>query len=319
MRLGPSARAALGKVSPELAWLWVNDMVYHAADQYQAEALALADKLNLDMDFASLDVVLAEMNPIQVINELHCTNPSLSLQNLIKQPPLKVSESVIQMALNSDCDRDTMDSETDSMLPTVSLPTASWENPNTPQSRADQFARYWENAKASLTQAIKKNLSNSNTPAQTPAAVSSTGTPSTAPTAPPWEVADRQRGLLRKDLARAEREKRWEDEQQEMLAALPETEDAEFALTWEFEVGEPNNSWLTKHGQTVIHRQRAYFEDYRIFERAARTLKERYGNRLKDLIPSLEDGTGTFLYGDYLGSIGRVQAAREMVRARVGI
>ena len=123
-------------------------------------------------------------------------------------------------------------------------------------------------------------------------------------------------GLRKKDPGQAEREKLWERKQQEMLSALPEIDDTEFVLTWELEAAESWYSWVIKHGETVIHRQPAYFEDYGIFELAAKTLKKRYGNRVRDLVPNKEDGTGTFLYGDYLGSIGRVEAARSMLREK---
>jgi hypothetical protein len=169
-RLDPSAQAALGDVTPELAWLWVGDMVYHAADQYQPEAQALAEKLNLDMDFASLDVVLAEMNPVQGINELHYADPSLNLQNLIKQPPLKVLESVIQM-LHSDRDQATINLPNDSTTPsTPFLKVGNWTNPRSRQSRAETLEWLDRQVKTGVRAAISKSRSNSNTAASTPVA-----------------------------------------------------------------------------------------------------------------------------------------------------
>lgn len=103
----------------------------------------------------------------------------------------------------------------------------------------------------------------------------------------------------------------------ELIAALPDIEAFEFVLTWELAGEERDHSleWLIKFGDTVIHRQRAYYEDFHLFMIAAAALKEKYGSRIKDLIPADSDRVGFFLYGDDFGSIAKVKHAREALRS----
>jgi hypothetical protein len=120
-------------------------------------------------------------------------------------------------------------------------------------------------------------------------------------------------GVLGKDPAQLEREARWRKEDADMLADLLEIDEPEFVLTWQFRHGMQDSHWLIVHGGRILYERPAYYEDYRLFERAARVLKQRYGTRVKDLIPSEEHQTGIYLYGDYMGSIGVVKAARQML------
>ena len=173
--LEPDAKKALGNVSPDLAWLQVGSMVYHAADQYQPEAQAAADELNLDMDFASLHELLAEMNPVCGINEFHRANPYLNLQNLTNEPALKVLESVIQMLLYSDSyqasadlDMGSTPNSSDSSL------VGNWTPTDTAESRADSMQRNERMMQDSTHKALDKMNSNSNQAPPTSEAVAPT-------------------------------------------------------------------------------------------------------------------------------------------------
>src|SRR5436309_2905598 len=103
-------------------------------------------------------------------------------------------------------------------------------------------------------------------------------------------------------------------EAQRILKQLPEIEDAEFTLTWEMEVGSggvEDRYWTIKQGRREIYREPARREDYHRFELLARLLKERYGSRIRDLVPLEENDASYYLYGDLLGAVRRVESARR--------
>jgi hypothetical protein len=84
--LALATREALGKVSPELAWLQVEDLVYEVTENYCNETKELADEMNwemqMHMDLEDLRGLLAEMNPVLGINEFHWINPEFSLRDI---------------------------------------------------------------------------------------------------------------------------------------------------------------------------------------------------------------------------------------------
>src|SRR5437868_12186368 len=85
---------------------------------------------------------------------------------------------------------------------------------------------------------------------------------------------------------RAWREQR-QGQESEILKQLPEIEEAQFTLTWELELGHSAEErfWVVKHGERVIYREDAKYEDYHRFEVLARLIKQKYGSRVKDLVP----------------------------------
>lgn len=100
--LDPSAKSALGNLSPQAAWEQVKALVDQAWDQYQDEAQRVAENYNLPVDFPNLQEWLELMNPVKGVNELHYINPELSLENLPKQDPVKVFEAVVRIMTVSD-------------------------------------------------------------------------------------------------------------------------------------------------------------------------------------------------------------------------
>jgi hypothetical protein len=103
-----------------------------------------------------------------------------------------------------------------------------------------------------------------------------------------------------------------------ILEQLPEIETQSFILTWNLQSepsatpADPNDRyWIIQHGERVIYREPAGFEDYHRFELLARLLKQKYGERIKDLVPAESREVETYLYGEFLGSVSRVQAARQ--------
>jgi hypothetical protein len=117
-------------------------------------------------------------------------------------------------------------------------------------------------------------------------------------------------GNVKLPTARAWREQR-QEEAQEMLARLPEIAAAQFTLTWDLEVSgsgpEERRHWIIRHAEQVIYREQARSEDYHRFELLARLLRQKYGSRVRDLVPADSPDVGYYLYGDFLGAVRRVE------------
>lgn len=114
--------------------------------------------------------------------------------------------------------------------------------------------------------------------------------------------------------ARAWREQR-QEEAQEILGCLPEISAPEFTLTWDLEITgrgtEERRHWTIRHGDQVIYREQARSEDYHRFELLTRLVRQKYGNRVRDLVPVDSADVAYYLYGDFLGAVRRVEAARK--------
>lgn len=114
--------------------------------------------------------------------------------------------------------------------------------------------------------------------------------------------------------ARAWREQR-QEEAQEILARLPEIAAPQFTLTWDLEITgsgpEERRHWIIRHRDQVIYREQARSEDYHRFELLARLLQQKYGSRVRDLVPADRPDVAYYLYGDFLGAVSRVERARK--------
>ena len=113
---------------------------------------------------------------------------------------------------------------------------------------------------------------------------------------------------------RAWREQR-QKESQQILAALPEIAEPQFTLAWDLEISgqgpQEQRHWVIRHGQRVLYREAARLEDYHRFELLARLLRQKYGSRVRDLVPADSSDVAYYLYGDFLGAVSRVEAARK--------
>ncbi len=94
---------------------------------------------------------------------------------------------------------------------------------------------------------------------------------------------------------------------------LPDIDAKKFSLEWDFLIDE------TKARVTVIRlngkeiwRELASYEGYGRFEQVAEILKQKYGSRLCDLIPTPE--SETWLYGDKLTAQDHVDKVRDSIR-----
>ena len=113
---------------------------------------------------------------------------------------------------------------------------------------------------------------------------------------------------------RAWRERR-QDEAKQILQALPEIAAPEFTLAWDLEISSSGpqevRAWVIRHAGRVIYREPARLEDYHRFELLARLLRQKYGSRVRDLVPAESNDVAYYLYGDFLGAVSRVEAARK--------
>jgi hypothetical protein len=103
-QLEPDAQAALGKVSPELAWVQIEAMLMQCVEVYYQAAEELRLRYNLPVDLRNLQELAGDwgLNPVRAVNEFHYSNPSFGLRDIPEQPPLKVLEAVLRMLMLND-------------------------------------------------------------------------------------------------------------------------------------------------------------------------------------------------------------------------
>jgi hypothetical protein len=113
---------------------------------------------------------------------------------------------------------------------------------------------------------------------------------------------------------RAWREQR-QHEAEQVLKALPDISEPEFMLAWDLQINsngpEEIREWVIRHAGRVIYREAARIEDYHRFELLARLVRQKYGSRVRDLVPVDSNDVAYYLYGDFLGAVSRVEAARK--------
>jgi len=94
---------------------------------------------------------------------------------------------------------------------------------------------------------------------------------------------------------------------------LPDIAEPHFSLTWDVETPEAGEfATIICQGERIIWREVAHWQDHERFGLVAGILKERYGARLEDLVPTRE--AELYLYGDSLGALHYVDAVRRGLR-----
>jgi hypothetical protein len=89
---------------------------------------------------------------------------------------------------------------------------------------------------------------------------------------------------------------------------LPDLEGDDLILVWDVEHFD-GGDLMIKYGERVIWRETGFYECYKRFEAMTALLKQKYGDRLQDLVPTRK--SELYLYGDSLSAIDRVRNARE--------
>ena len=92
---------------------------------------------------------------------------------------------------------------------------------------------------------------------------------------------------------------------------LPDGQLPRIVLSWDFD--EDKQATVIKHEDRIIWSEAAVWEGAERFVEVVGILKEKYGRRLYDVVPT--DASGLYLYADRLSSIGAVERTRANIRA----
>jgi hypothetical protein len=94
---------------------------------------------------------------------------------------------------------------------------------------------------------------------------------------------------------------------------LPEISTPCFTLTWDIKglSGSTRPDTVIRHGETVIFAEPACWEGYERFIEVAKILRRRYGEAIKDLVPT--EASELYLYGDRLSSPDTVRYERKRI------
>ncbi|MDH5198848.1 MAG: hypothetical protein OEY20_16525 [Gemmatimonadota bacterium] len=93
---------------------------------------------------------------------------------------------------------------------------------------------------------------------------------------------------------------RWEAAHLESPDQLPDLEGPDLALVWDFVEEKPDSLTVLKHGETEIWREPALYEGFRRFAEIVSILKQKYGSRLADVVPT--PASEYYLYGDKIAA-----------------
>jgi hypothetical protein len=106
---------------------------------------------------------------------------------------------------------------------------------------------------------------------------------------------------------------RFEREKLREPGQLLEINEDSFALTWDFDASNPDDErTLIKHGDTVVFSEPARWEESERFHQIAEILKQKYGNRISDLIPT--ERSEMRLWGDKSTAPDYVESVRDKLR-----
>lgn len=109
---------------------------------------------------------------------------------------------------------------------------------------------------------------------------------------------------------------RYEAASLKSVSQLPELEGDELSLEWDMIEAKPGeNITLIWHGDREVWRELTCYEGYERFQTVVAILKEKYGQRLVDVVPT--DASTLYLYGDKLSAIGIVDKIRQSLRRAV--
>ena len=126
-----------------------------------------------------------------------------------------------------------------------------------------------------------------------------------------WDKASEADRLMAK-LA----EKGYQDLQDTMLRSaqqLPEISGDQLILVWDYESPKMFESWtVIRYGDMIIWRESCGWEIYERFMEVLGILKEKYGKRLIDVVPTIR--SLDTLYGDRLSASSQVDNARASLR-----
>jgi hypothetical protein len=81
---------------------------------------------------------------------------------------------------------------------------------------------------------------------------------------------------------------------------LPDIAGDNIIITWDLDKIKNDNYTLIKHNDKILWKERAFYEGYSRYIEVGKLLTEKYGNRIKDFIPT--EKSKLYLYGDKLSA-----------------
>jgi hypothetical protein len=92
---------------------------------------------------------------------------------------------------------------------------------------------------------------------------------------------------------------------------LPDVDAASFTLTWDFVVTDGDRSIVIRCGDRILFSEPALWEGYERFERVCEIIRQKYGERVLDVVPTRS--SELYLYGDVMSSPDFVSEARRRI------
>jgi hypothetical protein len=90
---------------------------------------------------------------------------------------------------------------------------------------------------------------------------------------------------------------------------LPDIEGGELIFVWDIETQQKGGDTLIRCGSEILWREPAYWECYKRFAEVAAILKQKYGGRVRDLVPTV--ASYLYLYGDRMSASDEVDEVRK--------
>ncbi len=92
---------------------------------------------------------------------------------------------------------------------------------------------------------------------------------------------------------------------------LPDLDAPSFALTWDFVDAHDEHRSVIRYGNRVLFSEPAIYEGYERFEEVCKIVREKYGSRVTDLVPT--NASELYLWGDRLSAPDFVDKVRREV------
>jgi hypothetical protein len=120
-------------------------------------------------------------------------------------------------------------------------------------------------------------------------------------------AAERQEVAARKRFLR-----RWDEARLRSADQLPDLEGPTLALAWDIVEDDTGHVTVLRHGHTAVWHEPALWEGYERFAEIVLILREKYGARLVDVVPT--EASKLYLYGDKLSAPDYVRTALKSLK-----
>lgn len=119
--------------------------------------------------------------------------------------------------------------------------------------------------------------------------------------------SERQHVTARKDFLQ-----QWEAARLKSPEQLPELEGPDLTIVWDFVDAGTARMTVLRHHRNEIWRELALYEGYSRFREIVDILRQKYGVRVADVVPT--PASELYLFGDKLAALDHVQATRNALK-----